>query len=59
MRFFVVEVAEVASCKCVTDLTEVAELAFPTAVVLLIKDVVVLVGIDYLIHTLDPTIRVS
>jgi hypothetical protein len=34
-------------------------LAFPTAVVLLIKDVVVLVGIDYLIHTLDPTIRVS
>jgi hypothetical protein len=43
MRFFVVEFAVVTTSEHIALLAEVAELAFPTAVMLLIEDVVMLV----------------
>jgi hypothetical protein len=43
MGFFIVEFAVVTTSEHIALLTEVTELAFPTAVMLLIEDVVMLV----------------
>lgn len=51
MGFIVIKLAVVTSRKCITDFAEIPKLALITTEMLLIKDVVVFVAINYFIHT--------